>query len=120
MLRMLRYALPMTLCLGLQSAHAQPVGSFWESNVTLTQADLDMITGDLAKQIHGKQLGVTASWNNPASGNSGTVKLLKILTREGRRCEEIEYRISPPEKAMPSDRYVLTSCMQPDGSWKLS
>lgn len=45
---------------------------------------------------------------------------LKIAERQGRRCEQIEYRMSPPDKGYPSDRFVLTRCMQTDGSWKLS
>jgi hypothetical protein len=46
--------------------------------------------------------------------------LFKAFARQGRRCEQIEYRLNPPENAKPSDRFVLTSCMQPDGTWKLS
>src|SRR5271169_2379896 len=41
----------------------------WETHITLTQQDLDM--------IHGKPVGTTASWTNPASGNSGSIRLVK-------------------------------------------
>ena len=54
------------------------------------------------------------------SGNSGSVTLLNACVRQDRRCEQIEYRINPPQPALPSDPYVLTNCMQPDGTWKLS
>ena len=117
---MLKFGLPIALSLVLQPAYAQVLGLSWETNVTLTQADLDMIKATLSQQIHSKMPGVTASWRNPASGNSGAVTLLSVSSREGRRCEQIEYRMSPPAKSNPSDRFVLTSCMQADGSWKLS
>jgi hypothetical protein len=117
---MLKFALPIALLLAIEPAHAQMLGLWWDTNVTLTQADLDIIKGDLANQIHNKKLGTTASWSNPASGNSGSITLVKVFARQGQRCEQIDYRMSPPEKTKPSDRYVLTSCMSTDGSWKLS
>ncbi len=117
---LLKFILPIALTLALQPAQAQILGPSWETNVTLAQADLDMIKAALAQQIHNKRLGASAAWSNPASGNSGSVTLLKIFARQGRRCEQIEYRMSPPQAARPSDRFVLISCLQPDGSWKLS
>ncbi|HWB49111.1 MAG TPA: hypothetical protein VG651_08375 [Stellaceae bacterium] len=120
MLSRVKYALPFAGLLALQPAHAQVLGLSWETYVTLTQGDLDMIKAGLNTQIHNKQTGTTLSWRNEASGNSGRITLLKSFARAGRRCEQIDYVISPPEKARPSDHYVLTSCVQPDGSWKLS
>jgi hypothetical protein len=117
---MLKLALLIALSLAVQPLHAQMLGPSWETNVTLSQGDLDMIKAALADQIHGKKLGATAAWMNPASGNSGTITLLDISARNGRRCERIEYRASPPNKTAPSDRFALLSCLQADGSWKLS
>jgi len=113
------FAFALTL-LALGPAQAQLLGPLWETRVTLTQADLDMVKSTLAQQIHNKPAGTSTSWQNPASGNSGTITLLKILARHGNRCEQIEYRLFPPEKASPGDRFVLVSCLQRDGSWKLS
>jgi len=120
MLSPLKYALPFAGLLALQPAQAQMLGPVWETYVTLTQGDLEMIKADLSNQINNKQVGATASWRNDASGNSGRITLLKSFTRAGRRCENIDYVISPPEKALPSDHYIFTSCVQTDGSWKLS
>ena len=118
----LRLLLPAALLLSLHpaAARAQMLGPSWETYVTLSQADLDMIKGALGQQIHNQKPGASALWRNPTSGNSGSVTLLKTFARQGRRCEQIEYRLNPPENAKPSDRFVLTSCMQPDGTWKLS
>jgi hypothetical protein len=117
---MLKFVLPIALSFALHSAQAQILGPAWETNVTLTRADLDMIKASLAQRIHNQRLGASTSWSNPESGNSGSMTLLKIFARQGRRCEQIEYRMSPPEKARPSDRFVLISCLQVDGTWKLS
>jgi hypothetical protein len=120
MLSPLKYALPVAGLLAFQPAQAQMLGPLWETYVTLTQGDLNMIKTDLDNQIHNKQAGAIATWRNEASGNSGRITLLKSFTRAGHRCEDIDYVISPSEKALPSDHYVFTSCVQPDGSWKLS
>src|SRR3984893_19427652 len=53
----------------------------WETHITLTQQDLDVIREDVTNQVHGKPVGTTADWRNPASGNSGSIKLVKNLTR---------------------------------------
>jgi len=116
----LKYASLIALSLIPTTLHAQtPLGPSWETYVTLTRADLDMIRATVFDQIRGKKRGTAANWANPESGNSGTITLLNISSRNGRRCEQIEYRNIPPNKT-PFDRFVLTSCLQPDGSWKLS
>lgn len=115
-----KFALPLALVAMLQAAQAQMLGLESDTNVTLTQADLDMIRTALGQQIHGKKLGASVSWSNPTSGNSGTLSLQKTFERQGQHCEQIEYRLHPPEKGKLSDRYTLISCRQPDGTWKLS
>ena len=114
----LKAAMAVALTLAVSPVHAQMLGLSWETNVVLTQADIDTIKGTLASKIHGQPQGATAAWTNSASGNSGSITLLSIGARDGRRCEQIEYRMSAPSRA--TDRYVLTSCKQLDGSWKLS
>jgi hypothetical protein len=57
-------------------AQAQPLLPAWETNITLTQDDLDLIHRTVDTQIHGKPLGTSASWVNPNTGNAGTIKLL--------------------------------------------
>jgi len=120
MLRSLMFALPCAVSLMLQPAHAQGLmGPMWDTYVTLTRADMDTIRGIMTQQIHNKKPCASASWKNPESGNSGMVTLLGAFSRQGHRCERIEYRISPPQ-GTPSDRFTLTSCQQADGSWKLA
>jgi surface antigen len=101
------------------AALAQWLGPGFESNVTLTQQDLDMMRQTVNQQIHGKPVGTTASWSNPDSKNSGTIKLLKKFTARNMRCEEIGYTLVTTASAVSPEHYVLDSCLQPDGSWKI-
>jgi len=84
----------------------------WETNIVLSQQDLDL--------IHGKPVGTTASWSNPASGNSGFIKLGKKLTRKNQQCEKIEYTVRSGGPPVYTEHYHFTSCLQPDGAWKIA
>jgi surface antigen len=101
------------------AAHAQLLGPAFETNVTLTQEDLDMMRQTVNQKIHGKPVGASASWTNPTSRNSGTIKLLGKFTARNMRCEKIGYTLIPPEKGVSPEHYELNSCLQPDGSWKI-
>jgi len=100
-------------------ARAQLLGPSFESNITLTREDLDMMRQTVTQQIHGKPVGTNASWSNPSSKNSGTVKLLKKFTARNMHCEEIGYTLATTASNVSPEHYVLDSCLQPDGSWKI-
>lgn len=101
------------------SAQAQLLPT-WETHITLTQQDLDMIRGTVTNQIHGKPVGTTASWSNPASGNSGSIKLGKKLMRKSQQCEEIGYTVRSGGPPVYTEHYHFTSCLQSDGTWKIA
>jgi surface antigen len=106
---------------GLIAASAQAqLFPTWETHITLTQQDLDMIHSTVTNQVHGKPVGTTASWSNPASGNSGSIKLIKKLTRQNQQCEEIEYIARSKGPPVYTEHYHFTSCLQPDGTWKIA
>ena len=86
------FAFILALLFACPPAEAQLLGRLWETNVTLTRADLDLIRSTLADKIHGRPAGTTAAWRDPSSGNSGTITLLAVTERQGQRCEQIEYR----------------------------
>jgi surface antigen len=92
----------------------------WETHITLTQQDLDMIHDVLTNQVHGKLLGTKVSWSNPASGNSGYVKLNKKLVKNGQRCEGIGYTVRSKGPPVYTEHYHFISCLQPDGAWKIA
>jgi len=105
--------------LASSAVQAQFMGLGFESNITLTQQDLDMMRQTVNQQIHGKPVGATASWSNPSSQNSGTIKLRKKFTTRNMRCEEIEYTLKTTAMDVSPEHYTLDSCLQPDGSWKI-
>ena len=100
-------------------AQAQWFGPTWQTNTTLTVQDMEMIRGMLLRDIHGQRADTVATWQNPASGNFGTITLLRKFSRNGKPCEQIDYRIASVQSPHRWDQYVFTSCRQPDGSWKL-
>ena len=92
----------------------------WETHITLTQQDLDMIHNAVTNEVHGKPIGTTASWSNPASGNSGSIKLVKKLVLNRQQCEEIEYTARTKGPPIYTEHYHFTSCLQLDGTWKIA
>jgi len=92
----------------------------WETHITLTQQDLDMIHNAVTSEVHGKPVGTKAAWSNPASGNSGTIKLLRKLVLNAQQCEEIRYLVRTKGPPVYTEHYRFTSCLQPDGAWKIA
>jgi len=100
-------------------AQAQFLGLGLETNIELTKQDLDMIHHTVDAQVHGKAIGTTAKWSNPESGNSGKIMLTKKFTRKGQQCETLDYRLITRRRPVGPEHYVLSSCLQPDGQWRL-
>ncbi|MBI4969115.1 MAG: glycine zipper 2TM domain-containing protein [Rhodospirillales bacterium] len=69
-------------------------------------------------QAHGAKVGETIRWNNPDSGNSGTVTALRDGrdTNSGAYCREYRHTVTVQGK---NEEAVGTACQQPDGSWKV-
>jgi surface antigen len=101
------------------SAQAQLLPT-WETHIVLTQQDLDMIRGAVTQQVHSKPVRTTATWSNPASGNSGSVRPVKKLVRKTQQCEELEYTVRSGGPPIYTEHYHFTSCLQPDGTWKIA
>ena len=101
------------------SAQAQLLGPGWEVNIELNQNDLDLIHATVDQRVHGKLVGTVAYWRNPASGNSGSIKLEKKFTVRNQKCEEIEYILHTRKPGTHSEHYHFTSCLQPYGKWKI-
>ncbi len=90
-----------------------------ETNIELTKQDLAIIRHTVHEQVHGKPVGTTAKWNNPESQNSGKITLLKKFTQSGQQCETLDYRLTGMRETTGPEHYTLSSCLQPDGHWRL-
>jgi surface antigen len=106
--------------LAAASAQAQLLGPGWETNITLKQDDIDLIHRTVDQQIHGKAVGTTATWSNPATGNAGTIKLLKKDKSKNLQCETVQYTLTTTARRVSPEHYTFHSCLQPDGTWKIS
>ena len=100
-------------------AQAQFLGLGFETNIELTKHDLDIIHRTVDDEVHGKPVGTTAKWSNPDSGNSGQIKLLKKFIHDGQQCETVEYTLRTTRLPARPEHYVLNSCLQPDGQWRI-
>jgi surface antigen len=100
-------------------AQAQYLGLGLETNIELTKQDLGIIRHTVNQQVHGKPVGTTAQWSNPDSGNSGKIALVGKFTRNGQQCETLDYRLITTRRPAGPEHYRLSSCLQPDGQWRL-
>jgi len=93
-------------------------GSMIGSNVgkTLDQADRAQI--DRAeKKATSAPIGETIAWNNPDSGNKGTITPVREGNHtDGRYCREFQQTIEIGGKL---EKGYGTACRQPDGSWQI-
>lgn len=110
---------PLCASFVIATAQAQLLPT-WERQIVLTQQDLAMIHAAVTQKVHGKPIGTTASWNNPASANSGSIRLLKKVVQQHQQCEEVEYTIRSAGPPTYTEHYHLTSCLQADGTWKIA
>jgi surface antigen len=100
-------------------AEAQLLGLGIETNIELSRQDLGIIRQTVSEQIHGKPVGTTAKWSNPESGNAGKIALTRKFVRNGQKCEALDYAITTKRRPVRPEHYRLSSCLQPDGQWKL-
>ena len=100
-------------------AHAQFLGPGIRTSIALTKQDLEMIRQAVNSQVHGRPVGTAAKWTNPDSGNSGKVTLARKFTRNGQQCEALEYTLKTTRRPVRPEHYTLSSCLQPDGQWRL-
>ena len=98
---------------------AQLLGLGIETNIELTKQDLAIIHQMVYADVHGKPVGTTAKWSNPQSGNSGKIALVRKFTRNGQQCETLDYRLMTKRTPAGPEHYRLSSCLQPDGQWRL-
>ncbi len=101
-----------TFLLPLGSTNARWVDVFPE----LTAEDIEIIKETARVEMGDKPKGTTLEWDNPKSGNSGSVTLLKRFSVEGRECRKLQHVLNIVRAE--SFNYKVTICRQPDDSWK--
>ncbi len=88
-----------------------------EIGESLDKADQAYMKRNTQESLENGKSGATSSWNNPDSGNSGSVTPTKTFQKtDGRYCREFEQTVyvSGKEKAATG-----RACREPDGTWKI-
>lgn len=94
-------------------------GAFIGRGIGQSLDNIDKLYAERAKSsAAAAPVGQTIAWNNPDSGNSGTVTAVRDGTnaRTGAYCRE--YRTTVDVGGRSQEAYG-TSCRQPDGSWQI-
>ncbi|MDH3474009.1 MAG: RT0821/Lpp0805 family surface protein [Rhodospirillales bacterium] len=80
--------------------------------------DVDRIKIDQANaRAKGAPIGETIAWNNPSTGNSGTVTPVRDGTSaSGDYCREFQQTVTVGGS---TEQAYGTACRQPDGSWRI-
>ena len=76
-----------------------------------------MAAQNAERQAYAAPIGDTITWNNPQSGNRGTITPTRDgYTNSGSYCREFQNTIMVGGE---QKRGYGTACRQPDGSWKI-
>ena len=103
----------------LATAAGALLGAFVGNEVgkSLDRADKVAMGQSVQQSLETAPMGTTSSWQNPDSGNSGTVTPANTFQRsDGTYCREFSQTISVGGR---TEEAYGTACRQPDGSWKI-
>jgi surface antigen len=92
--------------------------SRYQNNIT--NEDLRLIEAASTKlyKTDSPQVGATERWNNPNTGNSGTVTLTQVFEKDGMPCRKLRHRITVKGEKDPAV-YIFNRCRVKSGEWKL-
>jgi len=83
----------------------------------LAQKDKELAMQNAQLALESSRTGSTSSWQNPDSGNSGTITPTRTYQDAGGQyCREYQQNITIGGEIHQS---YGTACRQPDGSWKI-
>ena len=83
----------------------------------LDQRDRDLALKNAQLSLESSRTGQTTTWQNPDSGNSGTMTPTRTYqTGTGEYCREFQQTI---QVGGESQQAYGTACRQPDGTWKV-
>jgi surface antigen len=82
----------------------------------LDNRDKEMAAKAARQAFENNRTGQASTWNNPDSGNSGTVTPTRTYQQGGSYCREYQQTITVGGEKKQA---FGTACRQPDGSWKI-
>ena len=113
-------AAALLLLLGASASYAQ-ISPFRGAHQGqgLDKADVNMLS-DTATQLNDAtplRVGDTKDWSNPATGNSGIVKLMRIFKSRGMACHGLRYDLSF-KQPRAARSYTFDWC-KTNAGWKI-
>jgi surface antigen len=115
---MIAALLALSLCLAA-AAQAQGSRDVLSGSVAakFNQQDFDLLWAAITEVSDSKKVGTVKTWENAATGNGGSLKLLNVFTStEGRDCRRLRMDNHAKKQKATSGQNV---CMGPDGKWLL-
>jgi surface antigen len=99
-------------------AQVNPFGR--ASGGRITNDDLHLIEAAASKlyKADNPQVGASEKWNNPTTGNAGTVSLTQVFEKDGMPCRKLRHRIAVKGAKDPLI-YIFNRCRVKSGDWKL-
>ena len=82
----------------------------------LDKKDKEIAELAAAQAFESNRTGQASSWQNPDSGNSGTITPTRTYQSEGHYCREYQQTITVGGE---KHQAYGTACRQPDGSWQI-
>jgi surface antigen len=101
---------------GAAAAQVNPFGD----SLDLEETDIAMLqaAANALFQDDDAAIGQSEAWNNPETGNSGTVSVVRLFEHGGLPCKRLQHTIKQKGRADRSI-YQFARCRTSDGSWKL-
>ncbi len=96
------------------------INPFGRAGFELSESDVDLLKAAARKLYLTEtvEVGAVETWNNPESGNYGTVTLTLKHAYKGLPCRRLQHDIQVKTVEDPF-RYIIDRCKVPDGSWKI-
>ena len=94
------------------------IGALAGSEIGRTMDEVDrMRANDAVNRAHTAPVGETIAWNNPRSGNSGSVTAIRDgYSTTGRYCREFQQTITVNGETAQG---FGIACQEPDGTWRI-
>jgi hypothetical protein len=86
--------------------------------LTAAPEDLPVVREASAPLFDATAAGTTREWSNPATGNSGTIKLRRIFALNGMPCRTFDYTTWTGHHTSET-RVVIDWCKVANNGWKL-
>ncbi|MFO1205899.1 MAG: RT0821/Lpp0805 family surface protein [Burkholderiales bacterium] len=83
---------------------------------TMTTEDRELYKRTLDEALNSGKPGLTKEWKNPATGNFGSVRVIKDFTRQESECRRVE---TFAQTKQSRNRARWNFCKQPSGEWKV-